>query len=42
MTTSFDPMPESLERLAKIAVNAAFQVHSELGPDFWKAFTKSA
>ena len=32
MTNNFDPIPEDLERLAKIAVNAAYQVHSTLGP----------
>lgn len=32
MNTNFEPISEELERLAKIAVNAAYQVHSTLGP----------
>ncbi len=32
MNTNFEPISEELERLAKIAVNAAYQVHSALGP----------
>jgi len=30
--SDFAPIPDELEQLAKIAVNAAFRVHSELGP----------
>ena len=30
--SDFAPIPDELEHLAKIAVNAAFRVHSELGP----------
>ncbi len=32
MNTNFEPISEELERLSKIAVNAAYQVHSALGP----------
>ena len=32
MNTNFEPISEELERLAKIAVNAAYQIHSALGP----------
>jgi GxxExxY protein len=32
MSTNFEPISGELERLAKIAVNAAYQVHSTLGP----------
>jgi GxxExxY protein len=32
MNPAFEPISDELERLAKIAVNAAFQVHSALGP----------
>jgi len=32
MSEIFEPIPEELERLAKIAVNAAYKVHSTLGP----------
>ena len=32
MNSSFEPIPKELERLAMIAVNAAYQVHSTLGP----------
>ena len=29
---SYDPIPEDVERLAKIVLDAAFKVHRELGP----------
>lgn len=29
---SFDPVPAEVERVAKVIVDAAFQVHKELGP----------
>ncbi len=32
MKRNFAPISEELERLAKISVNAAYQVHSTLGP----------
>lgn len=32
MNPAFEPISDELERLAKIAVHAAFQVHSALGP----------
>jgi GxxExxY protein len=32
MANRFEPVSEVLEQLAKVAVNAAFRVHTELGP----------